>query len=188
MNSAYGIPVRDEASLSGGQAVEQLFKTPAGKFDAMYWTNWGTGTHYVNFGGAIGSYWANNGNFRTGGVDTPQRYGYPTSEETCTNGRCYQKFQYGVVTWDNFGGGAIGHEAQKCVALNNGRSKYSPQGARQVALALAPRYSAYRNDPVGSHGTFYSCENTYGMYTLKWKTTAAYGESGFLAPWKRIDD
>lgn len=70
MNSAYGIPVRDEASLSGGQAVEQLFKTPAGKFDAMYWTNWGTGTHYVNFGGAIGSCWANNGNFRTGGVDT----------------------------------------------------------------------------------------------------------------------
>ncbi|GAA1750309.1 hypothetical protein HF984_03965 [Rothia terrae] len=188
MNSAYGIPVRGEASLSGGQAVEQLFQTPAGKFDAMYWTNWGTGTHYVNFGGAIGSYWANNGNFRTGGVDTPQRYGYPTSEETCTNGRCYQKSQYGVVTWDNFGGGTIGHEAQKCVALNNGRSKYSPQGARQVALALAPRYSAYRNDPVGSHGTFYSCENTYGMYTLKWKTTAAYGESGFLAPGKRIDD
>ncbi len=188
MNSAYGIPVRNEAPLSNGQAVEQLFKTPSGKFGAMYWTNWGTGTHYVNFGGAIGSYWANNGNFRAGGVDTPQRYGFPTTEETCTNGRCYQKFQYGVVTWDNFGGGTIGHEAQKCIALNNGRSKYSAQGARQVALALAPRYSAYRNDPVGSHGTFYSCENTYGMYTLKWKTTAAYGESGFLAPWKRIND
>lgn len=188
MNSAYGIPVRDEASLSGAQAVEQLFKTPSGKFGAMYWTNWGTGTHYVNFGGAIGSYWANNGNFRAGGIDTPQRYGYPTSEETCTGGRCYQKFQYGVVTWDNFGGGTIGHEAQKCVALNNGRSKYSSQGARQVALALAPRYSTYRNDPVGSHGTFYSCENTYGMYTLKWKTPTAFGESGFLAPWKRIND
>lgn len=188
MKSSYGIPVSGEISHHNGQAAEQLFYSPTRQDGGIYWTAWGTGTHYVYFGGAIGSYWASNGNFRAGGVDTPRRYGFPTSAETCSNGRCYQKYEFGVITWDNYGGGTHGHQAQKCHALNNGRSKYSAQGARQVALALAPRYSAYRNDPVGSHGMFYSCQNTHGMYTLKWSTPAAFGESGFLAPWKRIRD
>lgn len=188
MKSSYGIPVSDEISHHNGQAAEQLFYSPTRQDGGIYWTAWGTGTHYVYFSGAIGSYWASNGNFRAGGVDTPRRYGFPTSAETCSNGRCYQKYEFGVITWDNYGGGTHGHQAQKCHALNNGRSKYSAQGARQVALALAPRYSAYRNDPIGSHGTFYSCQNTHGMYTLKWSTPAAFGESGFLAPWKRIRD
>ena len=188
MKSSYGIPVSGEISHHNGQAAEQLFYSPTRQDGGIYWTNWGTGTHYVYFGGAIGSYWASNGNFRASGVDTPRRYGFPTSAEVCSKGRCYQKYEFGVITWDNYGGGTHGHQAQKCHALNNGRSKYSAQGARQVALALAPRYSAYRKDPVGSHGTFYSCQNTHGMYTLKWSTPAAFGESGFLAPWKRIRD
>ena len=188
MTSSYGIPVSGEISHHNGQAAEQLFYSPTRKDGAIYWTNWGTGTHYVYFGGAIGSYWASNGNFRAAGVDTARRYGFPTSAEICSGGRCYQKYEFGVITWDNYGGGTNGHQAQKCHVLNNGRSKYSAQGARQVALALAPRYSNYRKDPVGSHGMFYSCQNTHGMYTLKWSTPAAFGESGFLAPWKRIRD
>lgn len=186
MNSPYGIPVAKEAYPSPGQTAEQLFYRN-GQDGAIYWTNWGTGTHFVNFRGAIGSFWAGNGNFRSAGIDTPQRYGYPTTEEICTNGSCYQKFQYGIVTW-SARQGVGGSEAQKCMALNNGRSKYSAQGAHRVALALAPRYSSYRYDPVGSHGTLYSCRNVYGMYIQDWKTPAAFGESGFLAPWKRIND
>lgn len=188
MKSPIGVPVHNEDLFSNGNAAEQLFRTGDGKDGAVYWTAWGTGTHYVKFAGAIGNLWANNGNFRAAGTDTPQRYGYPTSDEVCANGRCYQKYQYGVVTWDNYGGGTHGYEMQKCVALNNGRSKYSPQGAARVALALNSRYSNYRKDPGGYQGMFYSCKNVYGTYVLDWKTQASFGENGFLAPWKRIHD
>lgn len=187
MKSSYGIPSSDEISHHSGKAVEQLFVSPAGRKGGFYWTNWGTGTRFVDFGGAIGNFWANHGSFRAAGVDTARRYGFPTSAEICTNSSCHQKYEFGVVTWSPTSG-VNGHQAQKCHALNNGRSKYSARGARQVALALAPRYSNYRKDPVGSHGMFYSCQNTHGMYTLKWSTSAAFGESGFLAPWKRIRD
>ncbi|WP_423817655.1 LGFP repeat-containing protein, partial [Rothia nasimurium] len=181
-----GIPTTGEIAHNNGQAYEQKFTGKAGQTGAIYWTNWG-GTHYVKFTGGIGDFWLTNGNFHAVGVDTPRRYGFPTSPEICSGTNCHQKYEFGVITWSATGG-THGHQAQKCHALNNGRSKYSAQGARQVALALAPRYSAYRNDPVGSHGMFYSCQNTHGMYTLKWSTPAAFGESGFLAPWKRIRD
>lgn len=186
INSVYGIPVANEAHPKPGHTAEQLFHRN-GMGGGMYWTDMGTGTHFVNFRGGIGSYWADNGNFRASGIDTPQKYGYPTTDETCLADGCYQKYQYGIVTWKS-GRGAAGAGAEKCMALNNGRSKYSAQGAHRVALALAPRYSNYRKDPVGSHGTLYSCRNLYGMYIQDWKTEAAFGENGFLAPSKRIRD
>lgn len=79
-------------------------------------------------------------------------------------------------------------EAQKCIALNNGRSKYSAQGAPRVALAMTQRYSNYRKDPGGYQGMFYSCKNVYGTYVLDWKAQAAFGENGFLVPNRQIRD
>lgn len=187
MKSPYGIPASGER-LVGNEQVEQLFVDPNGKDGAIYWTNQGTGTNHVYFGGAIGSFWANNGNFRQNGVGTPKRFGFPTGAETCSNGRCHQKFQYGVITWDNFGGGTRGYEAQKCHALNDGRSKYSPQGANRVALALAPRYANYRFDWGAIRGNLYSCLKVHNMYVLDWKTQASFGENGFLAPNRQIRD
>ncbi|MEX3610684.1 hypothetical protein VVR12_06525 [Rothia sp. LK2588] len=188
MQAPYGVPISDETVFSNGAVAEQIFKSATGQTSGLYWSNWGTGTHRVNFAGAIGSFWADNGNFRAAGIDTPQRYGLPVGEETCSNGDCYQKFQYGVITWNAFGGGTTGMQAQKCQVFNDGRSKYSAQGANRVALALAPRYAQYRGDNVAAHGSFWSCKNVYGTYVLDWRTAAAYGENGFLAPWRQIKD
>lgn len=187
MQSKYGLPVSDEIAVGKNQ-IEQLFATPNGRDGAMYWTDQGTGTNFVYFGGAIGSSWARNGNFRQAGVDTPKRFGFPVMDEYCSNGYCHQKFQYGIVTWDDYGGGTHALESQKCNVLNDGRSRYSAQGANRVALALAPRYSNYRNDPGGYQGMFYSCRNVYGKYVQDWKTQASFGENGFLAPNRRIYD
>lgn len=184
LNSPYGVPSTDEISHFNGHAAEQLFSANG----AMYWTDWGTGTHYVKFSGGVGNLWARNGNFREKGTDTPTRYGFPIADEICpSGGECYQKFENGTVTW-NFAQGLRGYEMQKCQALNNGRSKYSPQGADRVALAFTGRYSNYRKDPGGYQGTFFSCKKVYGSYVLDWRTAASFGENGFLSPNRRIND
>lgn len=187
MKSDFGIPVGPEKFVPDGSATVQEFAKDE-KTGAIYLTTENNEAHYVNYSDDIGALWINNGGYWEDGTDTPKRYGYPTSDEVCKNNSyCYQKFQYGIVTWDKEHG-AGGSEAQKCMVLNDGRSKYSAEGAHRVALALAPAYSKERYDPVGSHGTFYSCRNVFGMYIQDWKTPTAFGENGFLAPDKQIKD
>lgn len=186
MESSYGIPVGPEKFVPDGSGTVQDFAKDQ-KTGAIYLTTANNEAHYVNHSGEIGSLWINNGGYWEDGTDTPKRYGYPASDEICEKSYCYQKFQYGIITW-NKEHGAGGSEAQKCMVLNDGRSKYSAESAHRVALALAPAYSKERYDPVGSHGTFYSCRNVFGMYIQDWKTPTAFGESGFLAPDKQIKD
>lgn len=186
--SGMGVPAEDERALVSGKAYSQRFSRGGGTSTGLYWTSWGTGTHTVNLRGAIGGFWSSHGSHTQAGRDgAGTRYGFPVTDEICADGSCHQRFENGVVTW-SARNGVWGGEAAKCHVLNDGSSRYSAQGAARVALALAPRYSTGRYDPVGSHGTLYSCRRVEGMYIQDWKTPAAFGESGFLAPTRRIRD
>lgn len=76
----FGTPRNNE---SGGLVDGGVFQEFSNNY-TIYWTPF-TGTHSVNFSGAIGA------KFRDGGYENT--YGYPTSEEVSADGYAYQWFR-----------------------------------------------------------------------------------------------
>ena len=91
--SRYGFPIGPETCAS--TSCQQRFQ-----FGTIVWSSAGgiQPLFYSNDNSTIGAYYTLN----LGG--TGGKYGFPLSAETCQNGACVQKFQYGKVYWSSAGG------------------------------------------------------------------------------------
>jgi L,D-peptidoglycan transpeptidase YkuD (ErfK/YbiS/YcfS/YnhG family) len=100
--------------------------------------------------------------------------GYPTANEKCIPGQCVQSFQGGYIGWTPAAGTRI-YAMTECAKLNNGRTKYSTNGANRVLLTYTGGYKQ-------SYATNVYCVRMAGVYVADWKTDGYVGASGFKPP------
>lgn len=129
------------------------------------WTNAAHSYAYMTKGGLHASYLAKGG---------PRSYlGYPISDERCSGGQCVQTFVGGYI---GTGGDANGYYIMsECQNLNNGKSRYSTGGSKNVLLTFTSSYGQ-------SYASNVYCKSIAGIYVAKWKTDGYVGTAGFKAP------
>jgi L,D-peptidoglycan transpeptidase YkuD (ErfK/YbiS/YcfS/YnhG family) len=157
-NGRLGYPITNEVCGLTGGGCYQMFEGGA--------INWSPAAGAHLSAGGIRAVWAGQG-FESGWL------GYPTTDEVCSGTDCVQKYQGGVISWRN--GVVRTYGYNECDTLNDSRSVYSGQGARNVTFAVAEAYGR-------SDAWIIRCMGIAGVYVTDWATEGTVGRSGFKPP------